>query len=148
MRLIGLGGFGVVLSTAAALVNSSMQNNSVVNYSAFNDQQVEEYLKEVAGNLNRELPRSMDAETRGDRVVARNNVIRFNYTIMNYSASQIDMNVLTEEAEANLVDGICGTEDMRTFEQMDVTVEYAYKGNDGRQIGVIAVDSYDCRESR
>jgi hypothetical protein len=101
-------------------------------------------LKQAATELNENLPMMVDADTRLDTSIGINGKFRYNYTLVNYTAEELDSNALKEAMRPKLVNSYCTVADMRTFVENNVPVTYAYSGKDGKEIVTITVTSEEC----
>lgn len=133
-----------IVSTANVFLGLGQGNAEETNYAALNDQEIQEKLQETATEMNRKLPTQVDDETRLDRVYSKNKTLRYSYTLVNYSASEIPAADLREHAEDSLIAKVCSMADKTPFDEMGIQVEFSYKGNDGRSIVAIPVSFSQC----
>jgi hypothetical protein len=132
-KVIGRVGSDVVLAPKASSVS--------VTRAAFS-------LEQVAREVNKRLPMTIDAETRLDTSVAGPGLqYTYIYTLVNYPATSIDGHVLQESFGPSVKRSACANKDMAVFFRNNVTVSYDYRGNDGRPIATIKVLPADCNDA-
>jgi hypothetical protein len=101
-------------------------------------------LMQAASQINENLPIMVDSETRLDSSVGVNKQFRYNYTLINYSAEELDIAAIESSMRPQLINTVCTTKEMRVFVENGVPVTYAYYGKDGKQVTTIAVQPSDC----
>ena len=89
----------------------------------------------------------VDSETQLDNVIGVNNIFRYNYTLVNYSSSDISAQDIKSSMEEKIINNVCTTEEMQVFIGNGVTVNYAYYGNKGKLITVISVLPSQCKNT-
>lgn len=110
-----------------------------------NENPIEGQLLKASGEINKNLPMMVDSETRLDSTMGMNNTLRYNYTLVNRTADSISGQVLKAALETKLTNNVCSSDDMRIFVSNGVTVQYAYFGKEGTQIGVITIPPSKCQ---
>lgn len=142
-----------MLSWAAAfiIIASAGGIGKLVGKAAFNDYTqgrdaaiIDASLLKVSNDLNARLPMMIDSETRLDGTMAANKVITYRHTLVNYSASSVSANDLTNNLRQKLINGVCTTDVTKALVKKGVSYSYAYYGNDGRQITTITVTPPMC----
>ena len=104
-------------------------------------------LVQVASELNLLLPTMIEEGTRMDSVVADGKTLRYNYTLVNLSASMISADDLkngVEKIRINQVNKVCIAKNSLDLLKKGVTLTYAYHGNDGELITVTSVVHSQC----
>lgn len=104
-------------------------------------------LAEIASQINArlQLPRMVDNVTRLDRTVGAENILQYQYTLVNIPTANISEQILKDKLEKDIVNNVCTSKELvKHFIHKGVTVSYAYYGNDGRLIGVISVAPSQC----
>lgn len=144
--LKALGGIvALVVILFAAGIGRFVGKTSVDNYYAGKKQgTINEVLLKTANELNAKLPIMVDANTRLDSTIGLNEQFRYNYTLVNYSSSQVSGSQIESAMGQKLVNNVCTSKEMQVFVKNGVTVSYAYFGNDGKQIAVISVTPSQC----
>lgn len=112
-----------------------------------NESELNSVLMQAASQLNKNLPVMVDAETRLDAALGMNKQFRYNYTLVNYTAEELDPNTIIEALEEKLINNVCTTKEMEIFVSNGVDVTYAYYGKNGKQITTITVQPLQCKNS-
>lgn len=74
----------------------------------------------------------VDEETRLNNVVAMpNNIFQYNYTLVNYEKSEVDVEEFKSYITPNLVNNVKTNPDMKAYRDNDVTLAYNYKDKNG-----------------
>jgi hypothetical protein len=132
-----IGGLGLLMVLAFSGVTGKFSGKT-------SEEKIDAELLQTASKLNERLPMMVDAETRWDSTVGIDKTMRYNYTLINYSASNLPVQEFRGALEAKLVNNVCTTKEMQVFVKNGVTVTYAYYGNEGKEITVIAVEPSRC----
>lgn len=91
------------------------------------DTVVEALLKSTAKQTNKKLPITVDSETRLDSVsIKPNRTMVYNYTLVNYSRTELDTTVLKNSMEPSMRKAIVNTAELKMFREKDVNFEYLY----------------------
>ena len=102
-------------------------------------------LADMASQINAGLPRMINDDTRLDRTVGAENILQYQYTLVNLPAANISEQILKDKLEKDIVNNVCTSKEIiKYFIHKGVTVSYAYYGSDGRLIGVISVGPSQC----
>lgn len=101
-------------------------------------------LMKAASDLNATLPMMVDEETRLDSTMGVDRRFRYNYTLVNFAAEDVDATAVRDVMEPNLNNTVCSTADMKYFVDNNVPVTYAYYGMNGIEIVTITVDTSKC----
>ncbi|WOX49080.1 DUF2569 family protein [Aeromonas sp. XH] len=105
---------------------------------------IEEKLVRLANEMNKNLPKMLDSETTLDTVYTYSGNLQYRYSLVNYSASDIDANVLHENMRPSLVEAACSNSTTASFMQEGVSVSYIYFDKSGEYITSINVKNSDC----
>ncbi|MEZ8577528.1 DUF2569 domain-containing protein [Vibrio splendidus] len=105
---------------------------------------IEDKLVQVANEANRDLPKMLDAETKLDAVYTESNNLQYRYSLVNYSATDIDVNALQQNIRPNLVKSACTNSATVGFMQEGVSVSYTYFDKLGSRITSIDITYSDC----
>lgn len=111
---------------------------------ALNEMSINSKLSGAAAFINRTLPKMIDSETRWERVIGGNMSFIYIYTKVDISAEEIDNVSFTQRATPDIIQQVCSKRKMDVFMRNEVTVTYAYHGNEGGHIGSIDVNPSDC----
>jgi hypothetical protein len=89
-------------------------------------------LMEVASELNKTCPIMVDQDTRLDNAVALpGKIFQYNYTLVNYEKSQINIDTVRKYVQPNIVNTVRTNPDMKHFRDNKVTMDYHYKDKNG-----------------
>ncbi|PJZ45834.1 hypothetical protein [Leptospira brenneri] len=95
----------------------------------------EDLLQSTANDINRNCPQTIDKDTRLDNVaVFPNKRFQYNYSVIAYSASEIDIQVLEKNLYPVILNSIKSNPDMKLFRDHDVTLVYSYRDRMGNYI--------------
>ena len=105
----------------------------------------DEQLVEISTEINKSVPKMIDAETRFDSTTTYSNTLVYNYTIVNIGSSGVSEQLLKETLGNKVINGVCANKDLvDSFLNMGVTLIYRYLGNEGGLIGEIVVSPEQC----
>ena len=104
---------------------------------------LEVVLSQVMRDINSKAPMMVDSVTRLDNAVGIGNILRYNFTLLEYTASDITAESINTALENNIKINVCHS--MKILINMGVTISYAYYGNKGREITVISISPYKCK---
>ena len=129
---------GLVLAATASMNASAQQFQSGARYD-------EKWLSETAANLNRSLPKEVDAETRWDRVTPGPGIgLTYSYTLIKQEAGKVDLEQFNSAMQVLLRKAVCGRAGMRELMKNGVKLAYVYRGNDGRFVSLLEVVDPRC----
>lgn len=101
-------------------------------------------LKKMASEMNSQTPVQLDEDTRMMSVIVLQKTITFNMRLVNYTASQVDPNLVAEAAKENLNHTVCRSKATRDLIDLGVQYVYLYSGNDGKLVTRVVIDRYRC----
>lgn len=108
---------------------------------------VDKVLAETANELNKNVPMTVDAETRLDNVSALpNQTMRYSYTLVNFAKSDLDEDMLTQMQDTmkpSILNLIKTSSDMKSLRDLGVTFEYLYRSNDSQELFKLAFGPSD-----
>ncbi|MFO8025980.1 hypothetical protein [Thiohalophilus sp.] len=99
-------------------------------------------LRQVSEVLNQQAPMMVDQETRLDGAEADNQVLTYNYTLVNYTAADMDRNKFTRALRPTLLKSGCKALEPLLSEGVDV--QYVYRGKDKGEIATLGLTGADC----
>ena len=103
-------------------------------------------LSNMANQLNKSMPMTINADTRLDNILASPTSPKFTYNYtLNASLQEINAANFFGQMKPTLVKGVCTNPDMKIFTENGVTVGYSYRAKDGSFAGKIEVSPSDCR---
>lgn len=136
----GKGGVGAIFG---ALIGGAVGN--AVGKSVGQRMTVDEAWVKVADQINKQLPMSVDRDTRWDSTQAGpGRAFTYHYTIVTARAADIDTVGFYQAMSSRLRNSVCSSSDMKVFFINSVTVSYSYRGSDGRHISKVAITPRDC----
>ncbi len=104
-----------------------------------------EALRQVAGKINRMLPKRVDKDTELRNVSLRQRTLIYNYYLLNLSVSDIDQAAFIRKITPQLTNTACSSPNFRPLLEEDTSVEYTYYGKDGRFIAKIPISPELCK---
>ena len=105
----------------------------------------EEFLKMTADMMNSSLPMMLDEDTQWNSSYAGpGKMLTYNYTLVNYSASQIDGLMFANNIRSTLADTICTTPATQIFPDNGVMLNFHYYDNTRNLIARVNVAPSDC----
>ncbi len=122
-------------------------------YRFFNSQETPELstvLIQVASDINKNVPMMLDSETQLDNAMVVSGKLRYNKTLVNYSAEELgESGILLSEDD--LVDWItketnriCTTKETQFFVENNIPLEHAYHGKNGKHVQTVAIQTSQC----
>ena len=105
----------------------------------------ENFLHQTANAMNRVLPMMVDNNTRWDSSYAGpGKSLSYNYTLVNYSAANIDGTVFAKNARGLLTKTICNEPSTAIFPQEGVLLNFNYYDKTRNLIARVKVEPADC----
>jgi len=101
-------------------------------------------VSEIQKDLNKDLPRMLDDETRLDSIVALNNDILYRHTLVNLDASAVDVNVFVGNMKKYLSSALCGKQNTRDMLDKNYSYRYEYCDRNGVYLCVVGVTKTNC----
>jgi hypothetical protein len=101
-------------------------------------------LRKTAVELNAQTPIQIDEDTQMISVIALQKTITFFMRFSNYKAFELEPTIVSKMARENINHTVCQSKATRDLIDLGVEYIYLYKGNDGRQIARVAINSYRC----
>ena len=108
------------------------------------DQFLIETLKSMGREINQETPLWVDSDTRLNSVVVLGRTLTYNYQVVNFSGSDLDVPFFGRTVLENLNHMVCQSEATRILIDLGVRYVYLYFGMDGKLITRIVLESYRC----
>ena len=106
----------------------------------------EEFLQMTADMMNSSLPMMIDEDTQWDSSYAGpGKMLTYSYTLMNYSASQIDGSIFANNIKSNLTNTICTTPATQIFPDNGVMLNFHYYDNSRNLIARVNLAPDDCK---
>lgn len=107
---------------------------------------ISELLVETANMMNQSLPMMIDQDTRWDSSFAGpGKMLSYKYTLVNYSASQIDGVQFANNIRNPLTETICSNPATQIFPDNGVLLNFNYYDNSRNLIARVKVAPGDCK---
>ncbi|MEM8675951.1 MAG: hypothetical protein AAGF83_19075 [Cyanobacteria bacterium P01_G01_bin.67] len=107
---------------------------------------ISKLLVETANMMNKSLPMMVDQDTRWDSSFAGpGKMLSYKYTLINYSASQIDSVQFANNIRTPLTDTICNNPATQIFPENGVLLNFNYYDNARNLIARVNVAPGDCK---
>ncbi|KEI71305.1 hypothetical protein [Endozoicomonas elysicola] len=138
----------VILITAGVMVMQSAREQfapSEKNAKALEAKVIEGF-ELAAQQLNAMTPLMVDEETRMEKAtVGPGALMTYHYTFPNFTAKDIDINIMRAGVFPIIRDGVCDSAEMKPSLQYGGKYAYSYSGNDGVHIMKFVITRSDCR---
>ncbi|PWQ92433.1 hypothetical protein [Leucothrix pacifica] len=146
-----LGGIGLLLVIAFAGAIGKIVGKFTTGqfYEDQKEGALDTVLVNAASHINKKLPMMVDAETRLDSASVFKMGLRLNYTVVNYSAEEIDSSSFNNVKRKDLMNKLCNTDETKIFveNKTSLSLSHAYYGKNGKQFSVITVQGSQCKSS-
>ena len=101
-------------------------------------------LLERSGQLNRDLPKLLDQQTRFERAEVVNYGMRFVYALIAVDRFQHDIATVREQVEPFLRNSFCSAKSMQFYRHQADFVEYLYQDRNNMNLFTLRFTSADC----
>lgn len=102
---------------------------------------IKNQLVELTNAANKELPKMIDSETRYDSVIVLGNkTLQFNYTIINYSKDELDINELRDDFYSRILDNIKMNFNQKSLKDNKIKMIYIINDKDDHKIIELVFD--------
>lgn len=106
-------------------------------------------LREMALELNRSLPKMIDADTQLAFTSGADHEFAFHYKIVSRKAEEVQVGPFEAELRKRLIPASCSDHDLQErFFKNGTTVSHQFQGSDGMPIVTVDVTPQDCATSR
>ena len=113
---------------------------SCMNSSSNKDTEIQNKLKQVANEVNKDCPRIIDSETRLDNAGAfSNRTLLYNFTLVNKERSQIDTLLLKNSMEPSIINQFKTSPIFALARQNHINVKYYFKDRNGIYLFTISI---------
>lgn len=147
IKIIGVIGLLLVFAFASGIGKLVGKSTSERFFEGKKESELNSVLIQVANDINLNLPMMVDSETRLDSTVGINKQFRYNYTMINYSAEELDPTAFTDAMQPRLINSVCTTKEMEIFMNNGIPVTYAYHGRNGKQVTTITIHPSQCKSN-
>lgn len=136
-------GLGVSMQSRAAGFGGLF--GSILGLPGNHGMNVDETLVRMSEKMNRQMPIAVDVDTRLDKISAEpGQQIAYHYTMLNVRSKDVNTTNFYKSFRPTLQKRVCASDYLKMFFRNRVTVAYAYRGNDGEDIGKLAFSPKDC----
>lgn len=113
---------------------------------AFGNLYSQEFLTQISNMMNSTLPMMVEEGVQWDSsYVGPGKTLNYNYTMLDYSASQIDATVFANTIRHDLTSTICTTPETKLFPDNNVLLNFNYYDRDRSLITRVEVAPNDCK---
>ena len=106
---------------------------------------LDDALRRLASQINRGTPRNINEEFRLDQVTTGPGPeLSYHYTMLGRRASELRADVLNTRMAPAILKRLCTDAQMQKLLDSGVAVSFAYRGNDGGNIGKLSFRERDC----
>jgi hypothetical protein len=106
---------------------------------------LDQTLANVSAHMNRDVPITLDADTRLDQVTSEpGHKLSYHYTLTSVDSKDIKRGEFLKLARPPLQARLCESNEMRGFLKHGVTISYYYRSKDGRPLGTARFTASDC----
>lgn len=99
-------------------------------------------LREAAAAVNQQAPMMVDQETRLDGASSGKQSLTYNYTMVNYAVSDLDVDKFTQALRPSLLKAGC--EVLKPLLSQGVDVNYVYRDKAEADIAALKLTAADC----
>lgn len=101
-------------------------------------------LTKVSDTINDRLPMMVDTQTRLDSTEAIGTTLKYNYTVVNFSAANVSADKIKTTVRPKVIKRLCTSQKMKVFVKHGVSLIYAYKGKNGAPITTLKISPDQC----
>ena len=106
---------------------------------------LDQTLANVSAHLNRDVPITLDADTRLDQVTSEpGNKLTYHYTLTSVESRDIKRAEFLKLVRPPLQARLCESNEMRGFLKRGVTISYQSRSRDGSPLGTARFKASDC----
>lgn len=105
---------------------------------------IADLLKNIAAQINTQMPLMIDAETQMNHVLALGKTINFTMRLVNHKSHEFDVKFLKNYIWENINDIACKNKATRDLIDIGVSYVYIYFGSDDRFVARVVLDKYKC----
>ena len=120
-----------IISTVVGIIAFGLSYFAVQHF-FFEKPSFDKAMMELASEMNKSLPIMLDKDTRLDNAVAMpNNVLQYNYTLINLLESDVNAEDIRNQMEPVLTNVIKTNPEMKIYRDHKTTFAYSYKDKNG-----------------
>lgn len=107
---------------------------------------IAELLVQTSDIMNQRLPMMIDSNTQWDSTFAGpGKILGYNYSLVNYSATQIDGSQFAKQIRPSMVDLVCNDPATQIFPENGVSIEFNVYDNTRNLVTRLKVVPSDCK---
>ena len=128
----------------AMLVSAFLQQRGGL-FGASEDPRSAAFLAKMAAQVNRDLPKMVDADTELTKAAGLDGVFGYEFRLVNISSGEIDGQGLVTNLKPQVTKGVCsapGTRDMLVKDR--VVLRYSYSDKAGNPVASFDINPDDC----
>lgn len=146
-KILGATGFLLVIVIAVG-IGKFVEKSSGERFSEGKEElDLNSVLMQIASQINQNAPMMLDSVTRLDSAVGVNKQFRYNYTIINSSAEELNPESFTEIMQPRLISLFCTIKETKIFINNGVPATYAYYYSNGKNLATITVHPSQCKSN-
>lgn len=108
---------------------------------------LDDALRRLAAQMNRNTPQQIDKEFRLDKVTAETGPeLVYHYTLVGHKAAELPPDVLNVQLAPAVRKQLCQDAQMDKLLGSGARIGYFYRGSDGQEIGKLSFAQRDCKE--
>ena len=112
----------------------------LVQHFFFKVPEFDKVMMQVASEINKTCPIMVDQHTQLDNAVAMpNNVFQYNYTLVNVTKEEMNVDTFIKYVEPGIINGIKTNPDMKIYRDNKTTMAYYYKDKNGEFVHKLSV---------
>lgn len=138
-----LRGAGFVVAVVIALAIGNGIVNSAAHQAA--NASLPEQLAHASAEANKTLPERVDEETRLESMEAVGETLRYNFTLVNYAAGDLDEQVLRRNIEKEVIGSVCTSREVKPLFEAGATLKYVINGKNGKTITQFKIPPSRCK---
>lgn len=152
LKTLAISAVGLVLVLLATGISDGVDHQTVRHFfvkeaqaQRVSDSEIETVLRTVTEQMNKQLPQTIDRETRLDGTISGpGRRFQYLYTMLNHDVSGIDVPAFELQIRQHLTNGVCTNPAMKVFMDNDVDMVYSYRDRSSRHITSVSVKRENC----
>jgi hypothetical protein len=105
---------------------------------------LELFLKGVVKVANKQYPMMIDADTKLEKTSAEGKTLTYHYTLVNYTAKELDAQIFEQSMRPNLLKQTCANASLRNVIDKGGMIVYQYNGKDQKGVSSMNINVSDC----
>ncbi|MFO6424551.1 hypothetical protein [Motilimonas sp. KMU-193] len=104
-------------------------------------------LQQMADKINASLPKTVNEDFRLEKVVAKPSEFEYMYTVVSYSAADVDLFEFEKVVKNYLLSLYCNAEQMQPLLQNNIRMTASYHDNRGDVMATVTANQASCNQS-